>query len=141
MRTALLTIASLAAATVAVAAHAFEAKPGPESCRNAHALVVASASGKHDFIWSEIRKVLRQGNGRWRIVDDYEPGVSQRVSLRQYDTKHHAGGIAYVVHCGFGGDCNDFIKAFFEAHNDWYSPEVFCGVVPSALENGRQPAN
>jgi hypothetical protein len=122
-----------------IAHAAMTVKEGPESCSNAHAVVVASKSGKHDFIWGEIKRTIAAGNGKWQLVDEYEPGVSQRVSLRQYDLKYVEGGSAYVVHCGHGGTCNSFVQAFFKSHPDWYSPEVFCGIIPEALQNPQKP--
>lgn len=139
MKQVVLVSLGLALTTTAVAHAAMQVKPGPESCANAHALLVASQSGQHDHIWNEIRKTIQSGNGKWELVDDYEPGVSHRVSLRQYDLKYHQGGSAYVMHCGHGGTCNEFANAFLKAHPDWYSPEVFCGVVPEALENPQKP--
>ena len=70
------------------------------------------------------------------MVDDYEPMVAQKVSLRQYSVR---GGSAYVVHCGHGGTCNTLTEAFFKKRSDWYSPEVFCGEVPRWLSDGRAP--
>ena len=139
MRSPALLAAALTTTIISLIAHAFEVREGPDTCANAHAVVVASSSGKHDFIWGEIRNVIREGNGKWIVVDDYEPGVVQRVSLRQYDLKNHPGASAYVVHCGHGGTCNALVRAFFAKHGDWYSPEVFCGVVPGSLESPRQP--
>ncbi len=113
----------------------FEVKEGDESCNNAHLVLVASTSGKHAYIWGEVSKVVRAGHGKWLIVDDYEPGVVKKVSFRQYDVQHREGASAYVAHCGHGGTCNSLARAFFAEHDDWYSPEVFCGAVPSILEN------
>jgi hypothetical protein len=121
--------------TILLQAAQFEVKEGPETCSNAHLVLVASKSGKHDYIWGEIGKVVRSGNGKWIVVDDYEPGVVQKVSFRQYEVKGQDGAHAYVAHCGHGGTCNSLAHAFFEEHDDWYSPEVFCGLVPSVLEN------
>ena len=130
-----------AVTTVALLAQAqFKVKEGPEACMNAHAVIVASKSGKHDYVWSEIARVVKRRPHQWQIVEDYEPGVSQRVSFRQYDLKYHEGGTAYVAHCGHGGTCNALVKAFFEEHQDWYSPEVFCGAVPEALVNPQRPS-
>ena len=120
---------------MAAAAHAFEVKPGPEACRNAHAVIVASTTAQHDYVWREVGGVVRQGRGKWQVVDDYEPGVAMRVSFRQYDVEGREGATAYVAHCGHGGTCNSLVQAFFEKHPDWYSPEVFCGEVPQILHN------
>jgi hypothetical protein len=140
MRTLALAATTLALLTFAVIAHAFEIKKeANETCRNAHAVVVVSTTGKHDVMWDAIDRVMHKGKGKWELVDDYEPGVVRRVSQRQYDTKHVEGATAYVVHCGHGGTCNSFVRAFFRAHNDWGSPEVFCGLVPDALQNPVKP--
>ncbi len=121
---------------VALAAQAgFSVKEAADTCANAHAVLVASRSGKHDYIWREIRSVVREGNGKWLVVDDYEPMVVQKISLRQYELKYHGDAAAYVVHCGHGGTCNSLAQAFFKKHDDWYSPEVFCGAIPEALIN------
>jgi hypothetical protein len=129
-------IALLAATlTSAVVVHAFAVKPGPEGCRNAHAVLVASSTGQHDVVWRAVGEVVKEGHGRWQVVDDYEPGVAMRVSFRQYDVGE--GASAYVAHCGHGGTCNELAKAFFAKHDDWYSPEVFCGSVPDRLSNPR----
>ena len=133
----------LGGATLAVAGLAyakFEVKEGPETCSNAHLVIAASASGKHDVIWSAVAKVAKTNPWKWRIQDDYEPGVAERVSLRQYDIAYRDGATAYVMHCGHGGTCNSFAQAFFAEHANWYSPEVFCGPVPQALQNGVQPS-
>lgn len=136
MKSTVATLVMLAVATLALVAQAqFRVKEAPDSCMNAHAIIVASSSGKHDYIWGEIAKVAKRRPHQWQIVEDHEPGVSQRVSFRQYDLKHREGGVAYVAHCGHGGTCNALVKAFFEEHGDWYSPEVFCGAVPEALQN------
>jgi hypothetical protein len=124
----------------AVAQGAFTAKETRDDCANAHAVLVASASGKHDFIWGEIGKTVRSRPQAFQVVEDYEPGVVQRVSFRQYDLKYVEGGTAYVAHCGHGGTCNTLAKAFVEAHPDWYAAEVFCGQVPEALINPQRPS-
>ena len=120
---------------VLLQAGSFSVKEGPDSCSNAHLVLVASTSGKHDYIWGEVGKVVRAGKGKWIVVDDYEPGVVQKVSFRQYDVKDRDGAQAYVAHCGHGGTCNSLAQAFFKEHDNWYSPEVFCGQVPSILQN------
>lgn len=130
-------LAWMTVSSVAMLLHAadFKVKEGAETCSNAHLVLVASKSGQHDYIWGEIGKVVRSGNGKWVVVDDYEPGVVQRVSFRQYDVAGQEGASAYVAHCGHGGTCNSLAHAFFAKHSNWYSPEVFCGAVPSVLEN------
>lgn len=126
-------------ASVTTYAHAkHKVKEAADSCANAHAVLVASKSDKHDNIWSEIGKVVRAGNGKWIVVEDYEPGVVQKVSFRQWETKYVQGGTAYVAHCGHGGTCNSLAKAFLAEQPDWYSPEVFCGQVPGSLENPKK---
>ncbi len=139
MKRLVLVSLGLAMTTAAVAHAARQVKPAADSCSNAHALLVASQSGQHDHIWGEIRKIIQKGNGKWQLVDDYEPGVTTKVSLRQYDLKYHEGASAYVMHCGHGGTCNDFANTFLQAYPDWYSPEVFCGAVPEALQNPQKP--
>ncbi len=123
----------------AVAQGAFTAKEGPETCANAHAVLVASKSGQHDYIWGEIGKTVRSKPQSFQVVDEYEPGVVQRVSFTQYDLKYVEGGTAYVAHCGHGGTCNALAKLFVETHPDWYASEVFCGQVPEALVNPQRP--
>lgn len=130
---------SVISAALVASAGEFRVKEGPDSCSNAHLVLVASTSGKHDYIWGEIGKVVRSGKGKWIVVDDYEPGVVQKVSFRQYEVDNRDGAHAYVAHCGHGGTCNSLAHAFFKEHDDWYSPEVFCGVVPSILVNPQKP--
>jgi hypothetical protein len=127
---------AMAVGTAALAA--FQVKEAPENCRNAHAILVASKSGQHDFIWGRIAKVARSDKYAYEVVEDYEPGVSRRVSFRQYDTKYVAGGAAYVVHCGHGATCNQLAKAFLADNPDWYGPEVYCGPVPHTIENPKR---
>src|SRR5690606_8986582 len=113
MKTAIVALTTAGMVSLALLAHAqFQVKEGPEACMNAHAVIVASTSGKHDYIWGEIAKVVKRRPQQWQVVDDYEPGVSQRVSFRQYDLEHREGGNAYVAHCGHGGTCNALVKAF-----------------------------
>lgn len=117
----------------------FKVTEADATCRNAHAVLVASRSGKHNYIWREINKVARSNRDKWQVVSEYEPGVVKRLSLRQYEVRGKAGASAYVVHCGHGGTCNTLAQAFFKEHPDWYSPEVFCGPVPSLLQSPSQP--
>ncbi|MEM1029185.1 MAG: hypothetical protein AAF928_19150 [Myxococcota bacterium] len=134
-------VAALVATSVlpaaALAAGGFAVKEGPETCANAHAVVVASRTADHDVVWGEIGKVIRRKPQRFRVRPDYEPGVVGSISLRQYDLEYVEGGSAYVAHCGHGGTCNQLVRDFFAEHDDWYSPEVFCGAVPDGLDNGR----
>ncbi len=117
----------------------FKVTEADPTCRNAHALLVASRSDKHSYIWREISKVAHSDRDKWKVVDDYQPGVVKRLSLRQYQVSGNAGASAYVVHCGHGGTCNSLAQAYFKEHPDWYSPEVFCGALPAMLESPSQP--
>ena len=128
-------LSALSLTLVALAAQAFAVKPGPEACRNAHAVLVASSSGQHELVWRAVGEVVREGNGRFQVVDEHELGVSMKLSFRQYDVANRSGATAYVAHCGHGGTCNELAKAFFAKHDDWYSPEVFCGALPETLQN------
>jgi hypothetical protein len=128
----LLTIASSGSAD-------FKVTEAPETCSNAHALLVASESGKHRFVWREIGRVATSSRDNWEVVDDYQPGVMRKISFRQYQVNGNANKTAYVVHCGHGGTCNKLAQAFFKVHSDWYSPTVFCGEVPSMLHSPSQP--
>jgi hypothetical protein len=132
-------LAGLFFTTLAVLANAeHKVKEANPTCANAHAVLVASKSTEHDYIWGEIGKVVRAGKGKYIVVDDYEPGVVQKVSFRQWELKYNEGGYAYVAHCGHGGTCNDLAKEFLAKHPDWYSPEVFCGLVPGSLVNPKK---
>jgi len=122
---------------VSLAESQFRVKEGPETCNNAHAVIVASRSGRHDYIWGEIGKVVKRKPYRFKVSGQYEPGVWGSVSFEQYDLEYVEGGTAYVAHCGHGGTCNQLIQDFFAEHDDWYSPEVFCGAVPDGLDNGQ----
>jgi hypothetical protein len=119
----------------------FKLTEAPDACRNAHAVLLASASENKGAIWSSIRHLAGGDKEKWEMVDDYEPGVSVKLSLREYDTKHHEGGTAYVAHCGYGGTCNSLAKAWFEKHPDSYSTKVYCGPLPDAIDNPRPPSN
>ena len=116
----------------------FKLTEANETCANAHALLVASKSGKHDYIWRRIAHVVRKKPYTYRVVDDYEPGVMYKVSFKQYDTKYVQGGSAYVAHCGHGGTCNSLARAFFDEHPKWGSVTVYCGLVPHVLDNGQR---
>jgi hypothetical protein len=132
-----------AVALVGLAANAlaqFQVKKTADNCRNAHAVLVASRSGEHALIWREIRRTIDTKNKfGWQLVDEHEPGVMYRFSLRQYDTKYVAGGSAYVAHCGHGGTCNALADAFFADHPNWNTVEVYCGEVPEWLTNPQRP--
>jgi hypothetical protein len=117
----------------------YSAKEAPDACRNAHALLVASSTGKHTAIWNVVEKIVGADREHYEIVDDYEPGVAKKLSLRQYDIANAEGATAYVVDCGYGGTCNSLARSFVEKQPAWYPSEVFCGAVPDFLSNP-QPA-
>ena len=111
-----------------------------ETCANAHAILTASKSGQHELIWRAIARTVRSDRYKWEVVDEYEPMVVRRVSLRQYDTRYDEGGTAYVAHCGHGGTCNALADAFAQANSLGVppAPEVYCGVIPVVLDNPRK---
>ena len=95
----------------------------------------ALADGDHARYWEAISGVVTKPVGRWVVVDNYEPGVAQKVSFRQYDTKFHEGGTAYVAHCGAGFTCNALAEEVLKNYPDVGSPGVYCGEVPHILDN------
>lgn len=131
----ILVVLAVVALSTRVSEAKFSVTEAPDSCANAHAVLVASKSGKHDYIWREIGRVVKTRPYTWRVVPEHEPGVAQKVSFRQWDTRYVEGGTAYIAHCGHGGTCNSLAHAFFEKHSDWGSPVVFCGPVPELFEN------
>ncbi len=102
---------------------------------NAHAILMASTDGDHARYWEAISGVVKTPIGRWVVVSDYEPGVAQKVSFRQYDTKFHQGGTAYVAHCGAGFTCNALAEQVLKNFPAVGSPGVYCGEVPHILDN------
>jgi hypothetical protein len=141
MKTAITIAAAWAVLTAAAMGQAdYKLTEAPESCRNAAALLVASDSANKSAIWNGIKRIADSDDNQWKIVDDYEPGVVRKLSLREYDTSDHAGGTAYIAHCGYGGTCNSLAKAFHDKHPDWYPTEVYCGPLPSTLSNPRPPS-
>lgn len=106
-----------------------------DNCANAHAILMASTDGDHARYWEAISGVVKTPIGKWVVVDAYEPGVAQKVSFRQYDTKFHEGGTAYVAHCGAGFTCNELAEAVLKHYPDVGSPGVYCGEVPHILDN------
>jgi hypothetical protein len=119
----------------------FKLTEAPEACSNAHALLLASLSTDKAAIWGSIRHAATGDKDKWQIVDDYEPGVAVKLSLREYDTKNHEGGTAYVVHCGHGGTCNSLAKVWFDKHPTSYSTKVYCGPLPGSIDNPRPPSH
>jgi hypothetical protein len=106
-----------------------------ENCMNAHAILMASQDGNHSRYWEAINTAVRSQVGRFEIVGDYEPGISRKVSFRQYDTRFQQGGTAYVAHCGHGATCNDLADYILKVFPEVGSPGVYCGEVPHILEN------
>lgn len=102
---------------------------------NAHAILMASMDGNHDRYWQAIESAVKSQPGRFFPVSDYEPGVAQKVSFRQYDTRFQEGGTAYVGHCGSGATCNDLADYILKAYPEVGSPSVHCGEIPHILEN------
>ncbi len=105
------------------------------NCMNAHAILMASMDGNHDRYWQAIESAVKSQPGRFFPVSDYEPGVAQKVSFRQYDTRFQEGGTAYVGHCGSGATCNDLADYILKAYPEVGSPSVHCGEIPHILEN------
>jgi len=124
----------LVAATESTQA-ANQVKKTGDTCRNAHAILTASEASRSAVIWEAISRVVKARPFRWKAVPDYEPGVSQKVSFRQYETRFHEGGIAYVAHCGAGQTCNDLAAELLQSYPEMGSPGVFCGAVPHILDN------
>lgn len=106
-----------------------------ENCNNAHAILMAAADGNHARYWEAIQNAVKTQPGRFAIVGDYEPGISRKVSFRQYDTRFTEGSTAYVAHCGHGATCNDLADFILKVYPEAGSPSVFCGEVPHILEN------
>jgi hypothetical protein len=106
-----------------------------DNCVNAHAILMASSSGNHGTYWEAIQGVIASRRGSWTVVSDYEPGVAQKISFRQYDTKFTTGGTAYVAHCGEGATCNLLAEAVLKRYPESGSPSVWCGEVPHILDN------
>lgn len=106
-----------------------------DSCSNAHAILMASTDGDHARYWEAIAGVVKNPNRRWHVVDSYEPGVAQKVSFRQFDTRFHEGGTAYVAQCGAGFTCNALAEDVLKNYPDVGSPGVYCGEVPHILDN------
>ena len=106
-----------------------------DNCMNAHAILMASESGNHATYWEAIQGVVNSRRGSWTVVSDYEPGVAQKISFRQYDTKFKEGGTAYVAHCGEGATCNQLAEVVLKRYPESGSPSVWCGEVPHILDN------
>jgi hypothetical protein len=111
-----------------------------DSCKNAFAVLMASASPNKASLWSEVRWIAHGDKEKWEVVDQYEPGVVKKLSLHEYDTKFFPGGTAYVAHCGHGGTCNSLAKAWFDKYPNRYSTAVYCGSAPPAIVNPRKPS-
>jgi hypothetical protein len=106
-----------------------------DNCMNAHAILMASTDGNHARYWEAIEGVVKKPIGRRVVVDSYEPGVAQKVSFRQFDTKFHEGGTAYVAHCGAGFTCNALAEEVLKNYPNVGSPGVYCGDIPHILDN------
>jgi hypothetical protein len=139
---ALLAIGACALATVAVAEPG-EAAGGvtatKDDCMNAHAIIMAShptvhAGFPHPEYCEAILNVVKW-HRHWTVAPEYEPGVSQKFSLKKWDTKFHEGGTAYVAHCGHGATCNEVARVVLKAYPEIPSPVVYCGEVPHILDN------
>ncbi|MEM9694577.1 MAG: hypothetical protein AAGA56_18655 [Myxococcota bacterium] len=111
-----------------------------DACMRAHAVLMASPSGEDASVrWDAIRALIERSNGRFVLVDEYEPGVAQKVSLQQYETRFVEGGVAYVAHCGAGITCNELAQEVLNRYPEAGSPRVYCGEVPHVLENPTEP--
>jgi hypothetical protein len=130
----LLALAAVAGAVVETSA-ANTVHKTAETCQNAHAILMASTDGNHSRYWEAIGGTVKTPNDKWVVVETYETGVSRKVSFRQYDTKFHQGGTAYVAHCGHGGTCNELAEAVLQRYPEVGSPGVYCGEVPHILDN------
>ncbi len=130
-------VCCLAASATADSHAQFKVKETADNCARAHAILIASKSNRHDYIWRLISRVVRLRPYQWRVVDEYEPGVAQKVSFKQWDVKYSPGGTAYVAHCGYGGTCNSLAHAILKQYPKLGSPVVFCGRVPYILTNGQ----
>ncbi len=106
----------------------------PDNCSNAHAVLMSSASGDHARHWAAIGGVMR-AHPHWQVVPEYEPGVSQKASFRQYDAKFAQGVTAYVASCGHSATCNAIAEAVLKAYPAIPSPAVYCGEIPHVLDN------
>ena len=105
------------------------------SCANAPAILMASTSGDHALHWNAIGRVAKSSIHAWQIVDEHEPMVAQKIAFKQWDTKFHEGGTAYVAHCGAGMTCNDFAKELLKMYPNVGDIGVYCGQVPHILDN------
>ncbi len=105
------------------------------SCARAHAILMASTSGNHSLHWEAIGRVAKSSIHAWQIVDEPEPMVAQKIAFKQWDTKFHDGGTAYVAHCGAGVTCNDFAKEILKLYPNVGDIGVYCGEVPHILDN------
>ncbi len=104
-------------------------------CWNAHAILAASTSGNEAAVWEAIGGVAKARPFKWKIVENYEQGVAQKISFRQYDTRFQEGGTAFVAHCGHGGTCNEFAEEVLKSYPSIGSPGVYCGEIPHILAN------
>jgi hypothetical protein len=105
-----------------------------DKCVNAHAILMASNTGNHARFWEAIYSVTKT-RPYWEILSDYQPGVSQKMSFRQYDAKFAQGVTAYVAHCGHGATCNELAEQLLKQYPEIQNPVVYCGEVPHILDN------
>lgn len=132
-------VAAVCLAGPGATAQSHKVTEAPDTCSDAHAVLLASTTANPDDVWAEVRLVAASNEKRWQVVDDYQRGVVKLLSLRQYDTRYVPGGKAFVAHCGHGGTCNSLTRAFFNKRPRGFSPQVYCGPLPEGLVNEQRP--
>ena len=118
-------------------------KTAPDGCRHTHAILGWSTFEKakqHKRVWKKVGWVM--GRRKYlEIVDDYQPGVAQKASFRQFQVAGHKNGTAYVAECGHGGTCNQIALALYKMYKGIGTPIVYCGehALPKMLSGGVRP--
>lgn len=139
---------------------AAEIEKAPDGCIHAHAILGWSDFKKGpdesdgDFEerkkrpWVKMGWIVgrlnwgrEKGKERLRMDGEYEPGVIQSASFRQYRVEGHDNALAYVVSCGYGGTCNMLAARLHDNYKGIGVPRVYCGrdALPKMLSNPTTP--
>lgn len=107
-------------------------------CSNAYAILGWSERAD-EKVWDKVGWTMYT-RPHLEITSDVQKGVVQKATFRQYGVRGHDTAVAYVVHCGHGGTCNQIAEAYFRRYKRHGIPAVYCGPLPGILETASTPS-
>lgn len=109
-----------------------------DHCSNAYAILGWSEQADSK-VWEKMGWAMHT-HPHLEITSDLQKGVVQKATFRQYGVRGYDGAVAYVMHCGHGGTCNDIATRYFRWYKRHGIPAVYCGPLPGILENPTTPS-